>query len=242
MLRSPHDVHHSHRFGAGRSGASAGDHRRDVRQPRWQPRKALDIVRAVADSGAQLLKLQTYTADTITIDADTPPFRISSDHELWGGRHLYDLYDRGRHAVGVARADLRRWRVNSGSMPFSSPFDPTAIEFLEKLDVPAYKVASSELIDLPLVRAMAETGKPVVISTGMATLGEIDAAVRTARSTGNENLIVLGCTASYPAPPEETQSAPAPAARRHRSACRSACPTTRSASVPRWPPSRWAQR
>lgn len=165
--------------------------------------KALDIVRAVADSDAQILKLQTYTADTITIDADTPPFRISSDHELWGGRRLYDLY--------VQASTPWEWHEpiftlarELGLEPFSSPFDPTAIELLEKLDVPAYKVASSELTDLPLVRAMAETGKPLVISTGMATLGEIDAAVRTARSTGNENLIVLGCTASYPAPPEET--------------------------------------
>ncbi len=91
-----------------------------------------------------------------------------------------------------------------GLVPFSSPFDPTAIDLLEKLDAPAYKVASSELVDLPLIRLMAETGKPMVISTGMATLGEIDAAVRVARETGNENIIVLGCTASYPAPPEES--------------------------------------
>jgi pseudaminic acid synthase len=165
--------------------------------------KALDIVRAVADSGAQILKLQTYTADTITIDADTPPFRISSGHELWGGRRLYDLY--------VQASTPWEWHEpifnlarKLGLEAFSSPFDRTAIDLLEKLDVPAYKVASSELTDLPLVRAMAETGKPVIVSTGMATLAEIDAAVRAARSTGNENLIVLGCTASYPAPPEET--------------------------------------
>jgi N-acetylneuraminate synthase len=165
--------------------------------------KALDIVRAAADAGAQVVKLQTYTADTITIDADTPPFRISQGHELWGGRRLYDLYAQAstpwdwHEPIFTLARDL-------GLVPFSSPFDPTAIDLLEKLDAPAYKVASSELTDLPLITAMAETGKPVIISTGMATLGEIDAAVRAARATGNENLIVLGCTASYPAPPEDS--------------------------------------
>jgi N-acetylneuraminate synthase len=165
--------------------------------------KALDIVRAVADSGAQMVKLQTYTADTITIDADTPHFRISDGHELWGGRRLYDLYQQAstpwewHEPIFTLAREL-------GLVPFSSPFDPTAIDLLEKLDAPAYKVASSELVDLPLVRLMAETGKPMIISTGMATIGEIDAAVRVARATGNENIIVLGCTASYPAPPEES--------------------------------------
>jgi len=165
--------------------------------------KALDIVRAVADSGAQVIKLQTYTADTITIDADTPPFRISEGHELWSGRRLYDLY--------VEASTPWEWHEpiftlarELGLVPFSSPFDPTAIDLLEKLEAPAYKVASSELTDLPLITAMAETGKPVVISTGMATLAEIDAAVRAARATGNENLMVLGCTASYPAPPADS--------------------------------------
>jgi pseudaminic acid synthase len=165
--------------------------------------KALDIVRAVADAGAQMVKLQTYTADTITIDADTPPFRISDGHELWGGRRLYDLYAQAstpwewHEPIFALARDL-------GLVPFSSPFDPTAIELLEKLDAPVYKVASSELTDLPLVTLMAETGKPMIISTGMATLGEIDSAVRAARATGNDNIIVLGCTASYPAPPEES--------------------------------------
>jgi len=165
--------------------------------------KALDIVRAVADSGAQMVKLQTYTADTITIDADTPAFRLSSGHELWGGRRLYDLY--------VEASTPWEWHEpifnlarELNLVPFSSPFDPTAIDLLEKLEAPVYKVASSELVDIPLIRRMAETGKPIIISTGMGTLAEIDAAVRAARGTGNEKVIVLACTASYPAPAEES--------------------------------------
>ncbi|HEY2795035.1 MAG TPA: pseudaminic acid synthase, partial [Micromonosporaceae bacterium] len=145
----------------------------------------------------------TYTADTITIDADTPEFRISDGHELWGGRRLYDLYTQASTPWEWHEPIFSLAR-ELGLVPFSSPFDPTAIELLEKLDAPAYKVASSEIVDLPLITRMAETGKPIVISTGMATMAEIDAAVRAARSTGNENVIVLGCTASYPAPAEES--------------------------------------
>lgn len=164
---------------------------------------AFDIVRAVADTGAQVLKLQTYTPDTLTIDAETPSFRISDAHELWSGRTLYDLYANAYTPWEWHEPifDLAR---ELGLTLFSSPFDSTAIDLLEKLDAPAYKVASSEIVDLPLVTRMAETGKPMVISTGMATLAEIDAAVRAARATGNEQIIVLGCTASYPAPPEES--------------------------------------
>jgi pseudaminic acid synthase len=165
--------------------------------------RALDIVRAIADSGAQVLKLQTYTADTLTIRSSASAFRLSDSHALWAGRTLYDLYAEASTPWEWHEPifDLARAR---GIVAFSSPFDPTAIELLEKLDAPAYKVASSELVDLPFIARMAETGKPLVISTGMATLAEIDAAVRTARAAGNEQLIVLGCTASYPAPPEES--------------------------------------
>ncbi|HEY1487432.1 MAG TPA: pseudaminic acid synthase [Micromonosporaceae bacterium] len=165
--------------------------------------RALSIVRAVADSGAQMVKLQTYTADTLTIRSDAAPFRLSDGHELWGGRTLHDLYTEASTPWEWHEPifDLAR---DLGLVPFSSPFDPTAIDLLEKLDAPAYKVASSELVDLPLVERMAATGKPLVISTGMATLAEIDAAVRTARAAGNDQLIVLGCTASYPAPPQES--------------------------------------
>lgn len=165
--------------------------------------KALDIVRAVADSGAQVLKLQTYTPDTITIDSDGDAFRLSSDHELWGGRNLYALY-REAHTPWEWHEKIFELARDLGLVAFSTPFDPSAIEFLEGLEVPAYKVASSELVDLPLVRRMAETGKPLIISTGMGTLAEIDAAVAAARGTGNENIVVLACTASYPAPAEES--------------------------------------
>ncbi|MEU7925636.1 pseudaminic acid synthase [Micromonospora sp. NPDC049107] len=165
--------------------------------------RALAIVDAVAESGAHALKLQTYRPDTITIDVDTPAFRISGGHELWGGENLYRLYERAHtpyewHAPIFARARAR------GLTVFSSPFDATAVELLESLDAPAYKIASSELVDLPLIRLVASTGKPMVISTGMATVAEIDAAVRTARDGGAAGIVLLACTASYPAPPADS--------------------------------------
>jgi pseudaminic acid synthase len=165
--------------------------------------RALAIVDAVADAGAHALKLQTYTADTMTLNSDAPAFRISDAHGLWGGRVLYELYQQAYtpwewHEPLFARARER------GLIAFSSPFDATAVQLLEQLDVPAYKVASSELVDLPLIRLMAETGKPVILSTGMARLDEIEVAVRAVRDTGNEQVVVLSCTASYPASPEES--------------------------------------
>ncbi len=165
--------------------------------------RALDIVRALAETGVQALKLQTYTADTITLDVDTPAFRLPGEHELWGGARLYELYQEA-HTPWEWHEPIFALAHELGMEAFSSPFDPTAIEFLEKLNVPAYKVASNEIGDLPLVRGMAETGKPVIISTGSATLTDIDAAVRAARETGNEQLIVLSCTASYPAPADQS--------------------------------------
>ncbi|MEV6266385.1 pseudaminic acid synthase [Kribbella sp. NPDC051936] len=165
--------------------------------------RALDIVRAVADSGAQALKLQTYTADTMTLDLDLPAFRLPAEHELWSEARLYDLYEEA-HTPWAWHEPIFELAKSLGLVAFSSAFDSTAIDFLEKLDVPAYKVASNEIGDLPLVRGMAETGKPIIISTGSATLTDIDAAVRAARSTGNEQIIVLSCTASYPAPPEQS--------------------------------------
>lgn len=165
--------------------------------------RALDIVRMAADAGAHAVKLQTYTADTITVDVDLPAFRLSADHKLWPARRLYELYQEA-HTPWEWHEPIFSLARDLGLEAFSSAFDPTSIEFLEGLDVPAYKVASSEVTDLPLVRGMAETGKPLIISTGMATLAEVDAAVRTARRAGNEALIVLGCTASYPAPAEDS--------------------------------------
>ncbi|MET9269663.1 pseudaminic acid synthase [Kribbella sp. NPDC003557] len=165
--------------------------------------RALDIVRAVAETGAQALKLQTYTADTMTLDLDLPAFRLPAEHELWSEARLYDLYEEA-HTPWAWHEPILELAKSLGLVAFSSAFDSTAIDFLEKLDVPAYKVASNEIGDLPLVRGMAETGKPIIISTGSATLTDIDAAVRAARSTGNEQIIVLSCTASYPAPPEQS--------------------------------------
>ena len=165
--------------------------------------RALDIVRAVAESGAQALKLQTYTADTMTLDLDLPAFRLPVEHELWSEARLYDLYEEA-HTPWAWHEPIFELATSLGLVAFSSAFDQTAIDFLEKLNVPAYKVASNEIGDLPLVRGMAETGKPIIISTGSATLTDIDAAVRAARSTGNEKIIVLSCTASYPAPPEQS--------------------------------------
>ncbi|MEH0845820.1 pseudaminic acid synthase [Micromonospora sp. CPCC 205711] len=165
--------------------------------------RALAIVDAVAASGAHALKLQTYRPDTITIDIDTPAFRISGGHELWGGQNLYKLYEKAHTPYEWHEPIFDRARQR-GLTVFSSPFDPTAVELLESLDAPAYKIASSELVDLPLIKLVASTGKPLVISTGMATVAEIDAAVRTARAGGAGGIILLACTASYPAPPADS--------------------------------------
>ncbi|GIJ77719.1 N-acetylneuraminate synthase [Micromonospora phaseoli] len=165
--------------------------------------RALSIVDAVAASGAHALKLQTYRPDTITIDVDSPAFRISGEHELWGGENLYRLYERAHTPYEWHRPIFERAR-DQGLTVFSSPFDASAVALLEELDAPAYKIASSELVDLPLIRLVAATGKPMVISTGMATLAEIDAAVRTARDGGAGGIVLLACTASYPAPPADS--------------------------------------
>ncbi len=171
----------------------SGNHNGDLQ-------RALDIVTMAAKAGAHAIKLQTYTADTITIDADTPAFRISDDHELWQGKRLYDLYEEA-HTPWEWHKPIFDRAAEEGILAFSSPFDPTAVDFLEGLGVPAYKVASSEIVDLPLIRKIAEQGKPVIISTGMASVAEIDAAVGAARQTGNNRIIVLSCTADYPADP-----------------------------------------
>lgn len=164
---------------------------------------ALQIVRAAAAAGAHAVKLQTYTAATITLDVDTPDFRLSEDHPLWAGRRLHDLYEQA-HTPWEWHEPIFTLARELGMEAFSSPFDPTAVDFLEGLDVPAYKIASSEIVDLPLIRLAAATGKPVIISTGMASVGEIHAAVEAARGTGNEQVIVLSCTASYPADPSSS--------------------------------------
>jgi N-acetylneuraminate synthase len=159
---------------------------------------ALQIVDAIAASGADAVKLQTYTADTMTIDHDGPGFVIREPESLWTGRSLHALYDEAHtpwewHPVLFERAR------SLGLAAFSTPFDATAVDFLEDLDVPAYKVASFENTDIPLIERVASTGKPVIISTGMATLAEIDQAVTAARDSGCRDLILLKCTSSYPA-------------------------------------------
>jgi pseudaminic acid synthase len=166
--------------------------------------RALAIVDAVADSGAQALKIQTYTADTITIDADGPAFRVEDGHGLWGGRTLHQLYDEAHTPWDWHRPIFDRARQR-GLVPFSSPFDPTAIELLEELGVELYKTASAEIVDLPLIRQVARTGKPIVMSTGMATLREVAAAVEAAAGAGCTDLVLLACTASYPAQPADAR-------------------------------------
>ncbi|WP_458041072.1 MULTISPECIES: pseudaminic acid synthase [Bacteria] len=166
--------------------------------------RALAIVDAVAESGASALKIQTYTADTLTIDSDAPAFRVAGEHGLWGGRTLYSLYQEAHTPWEWHSAIFERARSH-GLIAFSTPFDPSAVEFLEEHGVELYKTASAEIVDLPLLREVARTGKPMIVSTGMATLAEIDAAVDTIRTSGNPPLVLLACTAAYPARPEEAR-------------------------------------
>lgn len=165
--------------------------------------RALALVDAAADAGADAIKIQTYTADTMTVDVKHPRFQISKGHDLWGGDYLYQLFERAHTPWDWHEPIFERARAR-GITPFSSPFDRTAVELLEKLDAPMYKIASSEITDLPLVRLAAGTGKPIIISTGMATVKEIAAAVEAAQQAGATDVTVLSCTASYPAPPEQT--------------------------------------
>lgn len=160
--------------------------------------KALDIVRMAADAGAHAVKLQTYTADTITIDVDRPEFRLSQSHELWRSRRLYELYQEA-HTPWEWHEPIFELARERGILAFSSPFDPTAVDYLQNLDVPAFKIASSEMVDLPLIQYTASKGKPVIISTGMASVAEIHQAVQAARSVGNDEVILMSCTVSYPA-------------------------------------------
>ncbi|MET1062619.1 MAG: pseudaminic acid synthase [Aeromicrobium sp.] len=168
--------------------------------------RALDIVEQVAATGAQALKIQTYTPDTITIDADTPAFQVTDEHGLWGGRNLYQLYEEA-HTPWEWHAPIFDRARDLGMVPFSTPFDPSSVEFLEDLGVELYKTASAEIVDLPLIREVARTGKPMIMSTGMATLSEIEAAVDAARDAGCTRLVLLACTASYPADPADARLA-----------------------------------
>jgi pseudaminic acid synthase len=165
--------------------------------------RALALVDAAAEAGVECLKLQTYKADTLTLDVKEGEFVISDPKSLWAGRSLHDLYAEAYtpwewHEPIMQRAKQR------GLICFSSPFDETAVDFLETLNVPAYKIGSFECIHLPLLKRVAATGKPVILSTGMATLAEIDEAVRTLREGGVKDLALLKCTSTYPSTPENT--------------------------------------
>jgi len=165
--------------------------------------RALEIVEAAAKSGAHALKIQTYTPDTMTLDLDEREFHISDPNSLWAGTSLYKLYGQAYTPWEWHKPIFDRAR-ELGIIAFSTPFDDTAVDFLEGLNVPCYKIASFENTDLPLIRRVAATGKPLIISTGMATVAELDETVRAAREAGCKNLILLKCTSTYPATPENT--------------------------------------
>lgn len=164
---------------------------------------ALAIVDAAAAAGAHALKLQTYTADTMTLDLDQGEFQISDPDSLWADTSLYALYQQAHTPWDWHPAIFERARKH-GMLAFSSPFDESAVDFLESLDVPAYKIASFENTDLPLIRRAASTGKPLIISTGMASLAELELSVATARAAGCQELVLLKCTSTYPASPHNT--------------------------------------
>ena len=165
--------------------------------------RALEIVESAAKAGAHALKIQTYTADTMTLDINSGEFYISDSSSLWKGNSLYNLYQQAYTPWEWHRPIFERCR-ELGIVGFSTPFDSTAVDFLESLDVPCYKVASFENTDIPLIKKIASTGKPMIISTGMATLSELDETVKTAREAGCKDLILLKCTSTYPASPENT--------------------------------------
>ena len=163
--------------------------------------RALDIVEAAADAGVQAIKLQTYTADTMTLNIGGPGFIIKDEQSLWNGRTLYDLYEEA-HTPWEWHAPIMLRARELGIECFSTPFDETAVDFLEELDVPAYKIASFENIDLRLIERVAATGKPMIISTGMADERQIEEAIATAKANGCRDLALLHCISSYPTPPE----------------------------------------
>lgn len=167
----------------------SGNHNGDIQRAR-------QLIKEAKKAGAHAVKLQTYTADTITIDHDGPEFVLDSG--LWSGRRLHDLYAEA-HTPWEWHAELFKLAEEIGITVFSAPFDNSAIDFLEDLNCPAYKIASPELIDLPLISRAAETGKPLILSTGMATEEEISEAIEIAKSKKSKDIVVLHCTSSYPA-------------------------------------------
>jgi len=165
--------------------------------------RALALVEAAAKSGAHALKIQTYTADTMTLDIKRDEFVVSDPESLWGGKSLYELYQEAYTPWEWHRPIFDKCR-ELGLIGFSTPFDETAVDFLESLNAPCYKIASFENTDIHLIRKVAATGKPMIVSTGMATVSELDESVRAARDAGCKDLVLLKCTSTYPALPENS--------------------------------------
>ncbi len=172
----------------------SGNHNRNIKN-------ALALIQAAKECGADAIKLQTYTPDTITINHDNPEFIVNGG--IWNGRKLYDLYEEA-HTPWEWHEELFKFAENIGITIFSSPFDLTAIDFLEKLNCKAYKIASPEIIDLELIKKVALTNKPIIISTGMANKEEINDAIQVAKENGNNQIIILHCTSAYPTPISES--------------------------------------
>ncbi len=165
--------------------------------------RALQIAEASVNAGVHLLKLQTYTPDTITLNVEEGEFVISDPKSLWKNRSLYSLYKEAC-TPWEWQKEIMKHANKLGLACFSSVFDESSVDFLEDMDVPAYKIASQECIHLPLIRSVASTNKPIVMSTGMASLGEIDEAVNVIRKTGSSEIVLMKCTSSYPASPENS--------------------------------------
>lgn len=162
---------------------------------------AKETIKAAKKAGADAIKIQTYTADTLTIDCDNEYFKLSSG-TIWDGRTLYDLYSEAS-TPWEWQEELMEYAKELGLIFFSTPFDKTAVDFLEKLNVPAYKIASFEITDIPLIEYTASKGKPMIISTGIASLSDIEEAVETCKRRGNNQIVLLKCTSSYPAKIED---------------------------------------
>lgn len=162
---------------------------------------ALKTIKSMKEAGADAVKLQTYTPDTMTLDSEEEYFRIKQG-TLWDGKTLYQLYQEA-YTPWEWQPELKKMAENLGLVCFSSPFDRTSVDFLEEMNVPAYKVASFEITDIPLIEYMASKGKPVIISTGIATLADIEEAVNACKKMGNNQIVLLKCTSAYPAPLEE---------------------------------------
>lgn len=163
--------------------------------------RAVEIMKAAKEAGADAVKIQTYTADTITLDCDDPCFQITQG-TLWDGVTLHKLYQTA-YTPWEWQLRLKRMAEDMGLLLFSSPFDFTSVDFLEDMDVPAYKIASFEITDIPLIRKVARLGKPVILATGIARLADIELAVQTCREEGNEQVILLKCCSAYPTPYED---------------------------------------